>query len=83
MASFHAARDAAEARAIHTSTEGWPAGVYLASRPGATLPSAGPTAEIHEYVVAEMLEALPEGLVDGAITLDTFLDTSYVETIGA
>ena len=60
MASFHAARDAAEARAIHTSTEGWPAGVYLASRPGATLPSAGPSAVIHEYVVAEMLEALPE-----------------------
>ena len=60
VASFHAAGDAAEARTIHTRTEGWAAGVYLASRPGATLSSAGPSAEIHEYVVSEMLESLPE-----------------------
>ena len=61
VASFHADRDADEALTIHMRTEGWPAGVYLASRPGATLSPVGSSAEIHEYVVSEMLESLPEG----------------------
>ena len=60
VAAFHATHNADEARAIHTSTEGWPAGVYLASRPGATLSPAGSSAEIHGFVVSEMLATLPE-----------------------
>ena len=54
---FSPARAASDAQTIHRLTEGWAAGVYLASREGARVTPTGAPGALHSYLIAEMLDA--------------------------